>query len=1231
MLKPNSAITLPKDRSASISQQIAGVDWLFLPRALASLKLTVTLFVCSLILVLVGTLAQVEKSMWQVMADYFRTFFAWVEFRVFFPRTFFPNLPSIPGGFWFPGGWLLGTLLGVNLVAAHCTRFKVQAKGSQAAWGFLVMGVGILASILVIVAGHNPRGVQGGPWISYDAYWQLMRGASIVLFATSVFYLVYSDWRQTHALALRLLAFIASGGLCAVLVLWGSGQRLSDPSMRILWQLGQSLAAALVFLIGAIMVFHRRGSIATIHFGVGLLMFGELFVSLVAVEEQLLVREGTTTRFATEPKSVELAILTKSNEPNIDDVTVIPASRLQPGKTIEPPELPFTIETLRYLPNASIEPISTPSADDKGIAAAEPKPTSGLGVWMSAVPKRTSSGADSSGAVDEAAAYIKVTPKSDPSQSSIFLVSQWHHHLQQLGLSLEQMQLLPASADPFAKVTAEDKTYRFDLRPKRNYKPYSVELLSVKRTDYVGTTTAKDYSSYINLDDPTRGQRLSNYRIWMNNPLRYAGETFYQSSYLEPFKGIRFTILSVVTNAGWMIPYVSCAVVGLGMLVHFSLALQRFLSRQQKENRQRTQAEGASPGWLRWIVPILASLPILALVGNSVSKKATSQAGFDLEAFGQLPVQFEGRFQPIDTLARNSLRIVSRKQTYRELKGNETPEMEAKGEVRPAIQWLLDTMVMKESIGKQQIFRIENDAVRELLKLPVRKRMRYSFEEIRAERGRLEEALTQAQAISERNKEELTFEQRKILEFGTQLRHFDRVLYASLPSQFSELPDASQIGNPNQSPETKAQLNAFMKQAQDAIARSQRVKESVIPLLIPGPAGSDDWTSFASGMDMAFLGRILKGETPSDEVLAWSKMVNAYAKEEPLEFNQEVAKYRALLAKSHAKTIPLKKIEFENFFNRAELFYGCMVAYIVALFVLGIASFARNASLTRTAYWIVTWSLVIHTLALVARTYISGRPPITNLYSTVPFIGWAGVVLCLVLNRLYRFELLTAVASVFGFSTLFIAHNLAGDGDTFRVLQAVLDTQFWLATHVITINTGYAMPLVAGSLGIVYVLLAAFSPSRLEVHRKDLSRMIYGAVCAAMFFSFVGTVLGGLWADDSWGRFWGWDPKENGALMIVLWNAIILHARWDGMIRDRGMALLAILGNVVTTWSWFGVNELGIGLHAYGFREGVLFNLGIFWSSQLLFCGLGLIQWKRGRDVSTDSSLRATRMEGTAE
>jgi len=142
------------------------------------------------------------------------------------------------------------------------------------------------------------------------------------------------------------------------------------------------------------------------------------------------------------------------------------------------------------------------------------------------------------------------------------------------------------------------------------------------------------------------------------------------------------------------------------------------------------------------------------------------------------------------------------------------------------------------------------------------------------------------------------------------------------------------------------------------------------------------------------------------------------------------------------------------------------------------------------------------------------------------------------------------------------------------------------------------------------VLRGFFTKTLDEATGKALARMIYGIVCFGTLFSFIGTVTGGIWADQSWGRFWGWDPKENGALIIVLWNALILHLRWGGLIRERGLVNCAIFGNIVTAWSWFGVNMLGIGLHSYGFTQAAFKWLVFFAVSQLFFIGLGLLPAK---------------------
>jgi len=245
--------------------------------------------------------------------------------------------------------------------------------------------------------------------------------------------------------------------------------------------------------------------------------------------------------------------------------------------------------------------------------------------------------------------------------------------------------------------------------------------------------------------------------------------------------------------------------------------------------------------------------------------------------------------------------------------------------------------------------------------------------------------------------------------------------------------------------------------------------------------------------------------------------------------------------------------------------------------------------------------------------YLQERPPVTNLYSSAIFIGWGAVIVALMLERIYRDGIGAACAGAIGFITLIIAHHLAGNGDTLEMLQAVLDTNIWLATHVVAITTGYAAMFLAGMLAIIYIVRGVFTRSLTPMIASTLTRMTYGVVCFATFFSFVGTVLGGIWADQSWGRFWGWDPKENGAVLIVLWCAMILHARWGGFIRQRGLMIMAVFGNVITSFSWFGVNMLGVGLHSYGFMEAAFPWLCGFIVSQLALMAVAAMPMARWR------------------
>jgi cytochrome c-type biogenesis protein CcsB len=398
-----------------------------------------------------------------------------------------------------------------------------------------------------------------------------------------------------------------------------------------------------------------------------------------------------------------------------------------------------------------------------------------------------------------------------------------------------------------------------------------------------------------------------------------------------------------------------------------------------------------------------------------------------------------------------------------------------------------------------------------------------------------------------------------------------------------------------------------------------------------GKASSDGWQSTGTSLMQG-----AENDHFHPAMLKLAAIASSYRQENSTEFNRAVADYRAWLLPQFSKEI--RKTHAEFYYNDIKAFLHATIMYIFALVLAGAALLSLTAapnlseSLRRSAFYLILLAGSVHTFGLIFRMILEGRPPVTNLYSSAVFIGWGAMLLGVALERIYRVCIGAVVASVSGFVTLLIAHNLAIGGDTMEMLRAVLDTNFWLASHVVMITLGYASTFVAGLAAIIYIVLGLFTPllkekvgarsrslsktDRIEIG-KALGKMVYGIVCFATLFSFLGTVLGGIWADQSWGRFWGWDPKENGALLIVIWNAMILHARWGGSIRERGLMLMAVFGNIVTSFSWFGVNMLGIGLHSYGFMDAAFKWLMLFIGTQALVIIAGsfpIIFWRSFRN-----------------
>lgn len=320
-----------------------------------------------------------------------------------------------------------------------------------------------------------------------------------------------------------------------------------DPAMRVTLQLLRGGGAAAVLLLGCALLFKKKAGIVLLHAGIILMMASELITAEFAEEGRMAIAEGSWSNYVEDTRSVELAVV-DPRDPATDDVVVVPGRLLERGGTISHADLPFDIvaDPNFYMRNSDIRELG---AEDQRTA------TAGDGLKLRAVPRDPVSGTDSSGQVDLPSAYLTFRGKAGEPIGT-YLVSTI--------LTLEGRPQLVGD-------------YEVWLRFKRTYKPYSIHLEDFRFDKYPGTMTPKNYSSDVVLIDPERKVERK-VRIWMNNPLRYRGETFYQASFEPDETG---TVLQVVENRGWMVPYVGCMIVGIGMLAQFGATLFGFLRRER--------------------------------------------------------------------------------------------------------------------------------------------------------------------------------------------------------------------------------------------------------------------------------------------------------------------------------------------------------------------------------------------------------------------------------------------------------------------------------------------------------------------------------------------------------------------------------------------------------------------------------------------------------------------------
>ena len=408
------------------------------------------------------------------------------------------------------------------------------------------------------------------------------------------------------------------------------------------------------------------------------------------------------------------------------------------------------------------------------------------------------------------------------------------------------------------------------------------------------------------------------------------------------------------------------------------------------------------------------------------------------------------------------------------------------------------------------------------------------------------------------------------------------------------------------------------------------------------------WTYFYEIQSNPDNLKVLANASKLDSLRYCQKLQQAYDVADIKVFKESVKTLNDLsftYIKSLNKSQP--KLSLELLYNRVNPLVKAQLLYLLSLLLLvfrSVTFYGRKSSgkslsflnsisksfeAGKLAAIFFLIGFALHAAAIILRIFILERAPVSNLYETFVFVAFVTALLGLILKFITKEkEISTFLGSLSAFALLLIASKFVTDGDSMKVLIAVLDSNFWLSTHVIAEMIGYAGVSLAGLIGHVYLIkyliqrqvllktetVSADEPYHdfmasvqsqqnlvSEMDLKFLNKIILGMIGFGLCFTFLGTMLGGIWADQSWGRFWGWDPKENGALLIILWTAITLHARLAGYIKDFGVAIFAIIGTMVVMLSWFGVNLLGVGLHSYGFTEGLMINLLSYFFIEFVF------------------------------
>lgn len=350
---------------------------------------------------------------------------------------------------------------------------------------------------------------------------------------------------------------------------------------------------------------------------------------------------------------------------------------------------------------------------------------------------------------------------------------------------------------------------------------------------------------------------------------------------------------------------------------------------------------------------------------------------------------------------------------------------------------------------------------------------------------------------------------------------------------------------------------------------------------------------------LAWQTALKKGEFSFPEQLAQS-LLTAY---------QEIASAPFIKGEASALYYPsVNQLKAEVWYHRTPLATWAILGYLAAAFC-----FLAPFRLTSVGLLSFLSAFALQTLILALRCYILGRPPVSNMFETVIYVPWIAAILSLILAKHIRSTLPLAASAVLS-TILLTVLEYTQLNDALENVQAVLNSRFWLIIHVLMIVGSYGVLILAGVLAHFYLITSWHKPSSLKL--PLLAKCIVQSLYCGLALLIPGTILGGVWAAQSWGRFWDWDPKESWAFISACGYLVTVHLYRFNYISVKGLSIGAIIGLGFISFTWYGVNYiLGTGLHTYGFGSGSHLGYFLYLAFEAIFLFLIIFLLKNERNA----------------